>query len=143
MIVKFFYVISKAGYDIGLTLDLTPKIDDNLRELFTILRDCPDHLIESAKMFFFFEHLIKTHSLETLIASTMNNIAPRADKNIMDSSSVNLWYTRLDEFFDFELGPVFDAISTSKQRGALRHMNPPFLAPNISPTNKEVPGNFC
>ena len=75
-----FGAISKAKFDSGLSLDLNPKINDNLTELFTALCDCPEHLIESAKMFFFFEHLIKHHSLDTLIASTINNIAPRAEK---------------------------------------------------------------
>ena len=57
----------------------------------------------------------------------MNNIAPRADKNIKDFSAVNLWYTRLDEIFDFELGAVLDAFSTTKQKGLMKGLNPPFL----------------
>ena len=78
-------------------------------------------------MFFFFEHLIKHHSLETLIASTMNSIAPRADKNIKDISSVNLWYTRLDEIFDFELGAALEAFSTTNQQNLMKALKPPFL----------------
>ena len=122
-----FGAISKDKFDRGLSLELNPKINDNLTELFTALCDCPEHLIESAKMFFFFEHLIKHHSLETLTASTMNNIAPRADKNIKHFTSINLWYTRLDEIFDFELGAVLDAFSTTKQKGLMKGLNPPFL----------------
>ena len=127
---SLFGAISKAEYDIGLTLDLTPWIDDDqmiATELFTALRDCPEHLNESAKMFFFFEHLIKHHSLETLIASTMNNIAPRADKSIKDFSSVNMWYRRLDEIFDFELDTALDGFSTTSQQMWMRMANPPFL----------------
>ena len=96
-------------------------------ELYTALRDCPEHLIESAKMFFFFEHLIKHHSLETLIASTMNSIAPRADKNMKDFFSVDLWYKRLDEVYDFKLGPALNAFSTIKQKDLMKGLDPPFL----------------
>ena len=123
-------IISKAEYDIGLTLDLTPWIDDDVMmvtALLTALRDCPEHLIESAKMFFFFENLIKHYSLQTLIASTMNNIAPRADKKIKDFSSVNMWYRRLDEIFDFELGSALEAFSTSTQQMWMKISNPPFM----------------
>ena len=128
--------IFKSGDDLGITVEDTPWIrDDDLEfatELFTALRDCPEHLIESAKMFFFFEHLIKHHSLETLIASTMNNIAPRADKNIKDFSAVNLWYTRLDGIFNFELAPVLDVFSTTQQQRSMRDSNPPFLTHGTS-----------
>ena len=127
---QIFGVISKTGFENGLSLDQTPWINDDpiiATELFTALRDCPEHLNESAKMFFFFEHLIKHHSLETLIASTMNNIKPRADKTINDFSSVNMWYRRLDEIFDFELDSALEAFSTSNQQISMRFLNPPFL----------------
>ena len=48
--------IFKSGEDLGITVEDTPWIrDDDLKfatELFTALRDCPENLIESAKMFF-------------------------------------------------------------------------------------------
>ena len=82
---------------------------------------------ESAQLFVFFEHLITHYSIETVIAATMNNIAPRADKTIQDFSTINMWYNKLDEIYNLAFGPVLAAFSSSKQLMMLKRMEPPFL----------------
>ena len=106
-------------------------------ELYTVLHYCPSHLIESAKMLVFFEHLITRHSLKTLVAATMNNIAPRADKMIGDFSSMNMWYQNLDNIYKFALGPLLATFSTTKQLGLLKTLNPPFLSDYDQQGDKE------
>ena len=129
---QIFDVIFRAGHDLDLKPGYTPWIrDDDLTfgmELYTVLHYCPSHLVESSKMFVFFEHLITHHSLKTLLAATMNSIAPRADKMIRDFSSINMWYKKLDNIYKFALGPLLATFSTTKQLGLLRTLTPPFLS---------------
>ena len=143
---QIFDVIFRAGHDLDLSMPmtLTPWIrDDDLAfgiELYTVLHSCPIHLVESAQMFVFFEHLITHHSLKTLVAATMNNIKPRADEKIQDFSSIDLWYQKLDEVYNFALGPVLAAFSTTKQLRTMRTLKPPFL---MSVDNKDEDGQNC
>ena len=94
-------------------------------ELYSVLKDYSNTSIESAKMFIFFESLIMHHSLETLIASTVNTITPRAN-NVQDYSSINMWYNKLDDVFKFDLGPAIAIFSTTKQQDQMAVLGPPF-----------------
>ena len=128
---QMFDVIYGAGHNLHLNIGYTPWIRDNDVgfgiELYSVLHYCPNYVVDAAKMFVFFEHLLTHHSLETVIAATMNNIAPRADKRIKDFSSMNMWYIKLDKIFNFALGPVLATFSTTEQLEILTKMKPPFL----------------
>ena len=128
---QIYDVISGAGHHLDLNIGYTSWIRENDMvfgiELYSVLKYCPSQLIESAKMFVFFEHLITHHSLETVIAATINNIAPRAGNWIQDFSSINMWYHKLDLIYNFDLGPALAAFSTTKEQEMLRKLKPPFL----------------
>ena len=141
---QIFDVIFKTAKHLRLKVEATPWIrDDDLAlgiELLTILQDCSSHLVESVKMGFFFEDLITHHSLETVIASTMNSIRPRANKTMLeDFSSVNMWYNKLDDIFKFSLGDELSALTSTKQQRLLSDESPPFWT--ISQKNDE--GKCC
>ena len=128
---QIFDVILRAGHDLDLKPDYTPWIRDNDIvfgfELYSILHYCSKNLGDAAKMFVFFEHLITHHSLETVIAATMNSIPPRADKRMQDFSSINMWYKQLDKIYNFALGPVQAMFSSTKELKILNKLKPPFL----------------
>ena len=63
-------------------------------QLYSVVHYCPDHLVEAAKLFHFFENLIYNHSLDTVVVATMNTIQPKASDSIKDFAAVNMWYER-------------------------------------------------
>ena len=98
-------VIFRTGQDLNLMYDWNFWIpEEDLAfgtELYSILQ-CPQQLVESVKLLALFESLLTNQSLNTVIAATMENIQPRAGDNIKDFTSVNMWYERLDERFNFQ-----------------------------------------
>ena len=60
-------------------------------ELYSYLHYCQREVVESAELSVFFEMLFTNHSLETLVASTMNSIQPRVGQNLKDLTAMNMW----------------------------------------------------
>ena len=52
-----------------------------------------------------FESLLTNENLNTVVAATMHTIQPRAGDNIKDFTAINMWYQRLEERYNFSLGP--------------------------------------
>ena len=125
-------MIYKTGQDRNLNL----KYDWNLwipeedlafgTELYSILQ-CPQQLVESAKLSALFESLLTNHSLNTVVAATMENIQPRAGDNIKDFTAINMWYERLDERYNFSLGSNILPLLTSDNLRQLGTLDPPYL----------------
>ena len=120
--------IYKTTQDLKINYDSSHWIpEEDLRlgtELFSALHNCPEHLIEAAKLSKLFESLITNENLNTVVAATMHNIQPRAGDNIKDFTSINMWYQRLDERYNFSFGPNILPLMTT---ASLEALDPPFL----------------
>ena len=72
-------VILKTAKELNLDQSVSTWVpDEDLgfgKELYSIIK-CPFHLTEAAKLSQFFRHLLTSHSLNTVVASTMRNIQP-------------------------------------------------------------------
>lgn len=126
-----YQVIANTAYDFKLTIWHDSWIpDEDLRfgaKLYSFIHYCPKHLGESAKLSRFFEYLLHDHSLDTVLAATMNSIQPRAGGTIMDFESINMWYDELEQKYNLSLAPIVVASSTTDQLKHLKALDPPFL----------------
>ena len=125
-------VIYRTGQDLRLRYDWNLWIpEEDLRlgiELHAALHYCPDNLIEAAKLSKLFESHITNENLNTVVAATMHNIQPtRAGDNIKDFTAINMWYQRLDERYNFSLGPNIFPLMTTDNLRQLAALGPPFL----------------
>ena len=124
-------VIYETGKEHKLRYDVSTSVpEEDLAfgiQLYAAIHSCPDHLVEAAKIFHFFETLISNKTLNTVVAATMQNIQPNADENIKDFTAVNIWYERLDERYNFSLGPVVLPLLTSDSLERLKSLDPPYL----------------
>ena len=92
------------------------------------MRKCSQRLVEAAKLSVFFEALLINHSIETVVAATMNSIQPRAGNTIIkDFTAINKWYNELDKRYNFSIGHIVAALSTTEQMKQLKKVDPPFL----------------
>ena len=96
-------------------------------ELLSILRYCPSHVVEAVRLSMFVESILTNHNLNTLIAATVHNIQPRAGDNVKDFTATNMWYKRLDERYNFSLGPAIIGLMTSNSLKELISLESPFL----------------
>ena len=104
--------------------------DNNLAfgiQHYAAIHYCPEYLIEAAKLSKLFESLITNENLNTVVAATMHNIQPRAGDNIKDFTAINMWYQRLDERYNFSLGPNILPLMTTDDLTQLEALDPPFL----------------
>merc|ERR1711963_1129182 len=89
-----------------------------------------------------FESLITSENLNAVVAATMHDIQPRAGDNIKDFTAINMWYQRLDERYNFFLGPNILPLLTSDSLTQLGTLDPPFLQNLIKvSTNAGMPQN--
>ena len=132
---KIYQVIVKAAQELNLTIGLNGWIPEGDlifgAKLYSLINYCPAHLVEAAKLSVFFESLLVNQSLETMVLATINSIQPRAGDTIKDFTSINMWYEKLDEKFNFSIGPIIVALSTANQLTQLEQLDPPFLK-NVS-----------
>ena len=91
---------------------------------YGMILDCD---IEAAKLSALFKSLLTKHSLNTVVATTMHNIQPRAGDNIKDFTAINMWYQRLDERYNFSLGPNILPLWNPKSLAKLERLEPPFM----------------
>ena len=130
---QVLHVIYKAGQDLNLINGSNIHnwiSDDNLAfgmEIFSSLHNCPEPLVEAAKLSKLFESLITNENLNTVVAATMHNIQPRAGDNIKDFTAINMWYQRLDERYNFSLGPNILPLMTTDSLTQLEALDSPFL----------------
>ena len=64
------------------------------------------------------------------MAVTMHNIQPRAGDNIKDFTAINMWYQRLDERYNFSLGPNILPLMTTGNLTKIITLDPPFMQYN-------------
>ena len=125
-------VIFKIGEELNLTYDWNEWIpeEEDLRlavELYAALHNCSDKLKEAAKLSEFYESLLTNENLNTVMTATMHNIPPRAGDNIKDFTTINMWYQRLDERYNFSLGSKILPLMTTKILTQTVALDPPFL----------------
>ena len=86
-------------------------------------------MVEAAKLSALFEYILTnhTHSLNTVIAATMENIQPRASNNIKDFSAVNMWYEMLNKRYNFSLGSKILPLMNSDNLEHFETLDPPFM----------------
>ena len=124
-------VIFKTGQDLGIVYNWNIRVYQEdvkfAKELYSVVLFCPDHLVEAAKLSTLFETLLADQNLRTIVASTMQNIQPRASDNIKDFTAINMWYKRLDERYNFSLGPTILPLLTSDNLTQLAALDPPYL----------------
>ena len=122
-----FNVIQELGLEYTSNTWL-PQEDLSLgTEFYSALYYCPDHLLEAARLSVFFESLISSHSLRTVVAATMHNIQPRAADRIRDFTAINNWYRYLDGKFNVSLGPAILNLFTSEELAKLAALDSPFI----------------
>ena len=125
-------VIVKTGPDLNLKYDWNIWIhEEDLAfgtQLYTTLCQCPGKLVEAAKLSAFFDSLLTSQNLNTVVAATMHNIQPRAGENIKDFTAINMWYKRLDERYNFSLGSNVLPLLTTDNLTTLAGLNPPYLS---------------
>ena len=107
-------------------------------KLYSVLHYCPEKLIEAAKLSKLFESLITKENLNTVVAATMHNIQPRAGDNIKDFTAINMWYQRLDERYNFSLGPNILPLMTTDMLTRLVSLHPPFLHKEDLQNNQQI-----
>ena len=124
-------MITKTSQELNLVCGFNAWVpDEDLilgMKLYSLVHDCPRHLEEAVKLSLFFESLLTKHSLNTVVAATMHNIQPRAGDNIKDFTAINMGYQRLDERYNFSLGPNILPMLTSDNLAHLVTLNPPYL----------------
>ena len=139
-------VIYKTGQDLRLKYDWDPWIsEEDLAlgiELYSVLLYCPEQLVEAAKLSAMFESLLTNHNLNTVVAATMENIQPRAGDNIKDFTAINMWYERLDERYNFSLGPNIVPLLTSDNLAHLASLDPPYLKDHKASIDGRQYGNI-
>ena len=118
--------------DLGSNDTKTWILDQDLafgKELFSIMKSCSDvqTLHDHAKMSLFFRHLVTDHNLNTVIASTMRNIQPMAEKYTKNLKAINMWYDRLDKRYNLSLGPVILPLMKTDNLTQLAKLDPPYL----------------
>ena len=101
-------------------------------ELYSYLHYCQRGVVESAELSVFFEMLLTNHSLETLIASTMNNLQPRVGENVKDLAAMNLWFEELENKLNLSLGSLLVSLFSTTDLIKLDQLEPPFLGRNKS-----------
>ena len=57
----------------------------------------------------------------------MHNIQPKAGDNIKDFTGINMWYQRLEERYNFSLGPNILPLMNSDSLNRLRTLKVPFM----------------
>ena len=128
---EVYQKIIKAAQDINLTITFDSWIpEDDLAlgaQLLSAIKYYPHNMVDAAKMSVFFEFLLTNHNLETVVAATMNSIQPRGGDIIRELTVINTWYEELDGRYNFSMGPVVSALSTSEQLKQLKRLDPPFL----------------
>ena len=127
-----FQVIYKTALDLKINYDNHWIREEDLRlgtELYSVL-SCPAELVEAAKLSKLFESLITNENLNTVVAATMHNIQPRAGDNIKDFTAINMWYQRLDERYNFSLGPNILPLMTTVNLTKIITLDPPFMQYN-------------
>ena len=70
--------------------------------------------------------------MNSVVAATMENIQPRAGDNIKDFTSINMWYKRLDQRYNFSLGPAILPMLTTDNLMHLTMLDPPYLVDNTT-----------
>ena len=112
-------------------------------ELFSYIHSCEKKMVEAAKLSVFFEKLLTDHTLETIVASTMNNMQPRVGDKLDDLTAMNMWFEHLDKKLNFSLGPLLIGLSSTSQLKRLKELNPPFLRKYANFTKECMEENKC
>ena len=145
-------VIFKTGQELKIEYDWNIRINEAdeelIKELFSVVFLCSNHLVEAAKLSVFYTNLLwhqtgggqpadqsfipvkhRTFSfnLRTVVASTFHNIQPRAGDKIKDFTAINMWYERLDKRYNFSLGPNILPMLKSDSLTQLATLDPPYL----------------
>ena len=96
-------------------------------ELYMYLQYCESQILEAAQLSVFFDTLLANETLETLVVSTLQNMQPRSKGDVKDFSAINMWYRQLDQTYNFSLGPVIMALSTTEEVEELTELDAPYL----------------
>lgn len=123
-------VIVKTAQELNLDHGVNSFVpDEDLafgKKLISIIK-CPFHVAEAAKLSQFFKHLLNSQSLNTVVASTLRNLKPRAGNDLKDMSAINMWYERLDKRYNFSLGSVLLPLLKTDSLTQLAKLDPPYM----------------
>ena len=139
-------VILKTAQELNLDHSVDTRVpDEDLafgKELFAVMK-CPyARTGEAAKMLQLFKHLLTSHSLKTVVASTIRNIQPMAGDAVKDFTAINMWYERLDSRYNFSLGPAILPLLRTDNLTQLAKLDPPYLKDFKASIDKHQPGNI-
>ena len=123
--------MTRVAQELNLTIGFDgwiPEADLGLgAKIYLVIRECSQHFVEAAKLSVFFESLLTNHSIETVVAATINSIQPRGGNALKDFTAINKWYDELDKRYNFSIGPIVAALSNTDQLKQLKKLDPPFL----------------
>ena len=97
-------------------------------EIFSLLHFCPSALlVDAVKLGLFFEELLEMHSMRTFVMAIMIAIKPEA---VRTNESIRLLYelfNKLDDEYDFQLGPTLLSLSSTSQLEQMLKLDLPYL----------------
>ena len=112
------------------------------KELFAVMK-CPyARTGEAAKMLQLFKHLLTSHNLKTVVASTIRNMQPMAGDAVKDFRAINMWYERLDSRYNFSLGPAILPLLRTDNLTQLAKLDPPYLKDFKASIDEHQPGKI-
>ena len=144
---KAEFVINQTMERMNMDYKKHPDIsDEDIElgvELYSYLHYCEKKMVEAAKLSVFFVKLLTDHSLETLVASTLNNIQPRVGDKLDDLTAMNMWFEYLDKKLNFSLGPLLVGLSSTSKLKKLQELDPPFLREYANFTTECLQEDHC
>ena len=116
----------------GSDLNITEADLNGAVELFSILHFCsPPHLIEAVSLGHFFLELLSEQSMETFVAALLKTINDHPDNKLLHS-----FYDKLDNHYNFSLGPLVMVLSNSAQLKQLVKHKPAYISNYVDIINQ-------
>ena len=113
-------------------------------EIFSLLHFCPSALlVDAVKLGLFFEELLEMHSMRTVVMAIMIAIKPEA---VSTNESIRLLYeffNKLDDEYDFQLGPTLLSLSSASQLEQMLKLDLPYLKEHKQMIRKCLDGQDC
>ena len=101
------------------------------------------HLVDAVKQGFFFVQMLTADSMRTVALATMHMMKP---EDINKNENINLVYEffdRLDDEYDFQLGPTLLSLSSNLQLQQMSKLDLPYLRDYVHMINDCIERQDC
>ena len=123
-------LIFKIGNELKLKYDdkfWIPEEDSSFGIALYSAIYCPKHIVEAVRLSVFYQHILMERNLNSVVATTMHNLQPMTKDTIADFTAINMWYDRLDQRYNFSLGPEILGLLKSNDLAEIAKLDPPYL----------------